>query len=354
LRIPWTVLAGVLLLVITAVGANQALNTAPSAPPSATPNGPQGVSEEERARIRTVAFGYGDTWEGVVNLYPVQPGRVVKVLVKEGDPVEAGAVLFEMDDRLARKNYEGAEIDLKASELKVGVARDEARKHKKTLEALDKALQAKDLELNSARSLRDKLERLQNKELGPNKDDVAQARDKVKSLELELQSKRDEVAAAREIDPNRLIELAGQEVAGKQVQLAKAKLALDECQVRAPKKGHVLRFFIRPGEMLGSTPRTPAAQFIADDERIVRAEITQDYASRVHEGQLATIQDDARKGQTWSARVDRIGDWYTHRRSMSLEPMQLNDVRTLEVILKFTTPNPSVRIWQRVLVILHE
>lgn len=350
MRIPWSVLAGVLLLILTAVGANQAINAPSSVPPTAT------LSSEERAKIRTVSWGYVDTKSGVANLYPAQPGRVVKLHVEEGATVKAGAVLFAMDDRLAQENVHAAEIDLKASELKVEAARAEGRKYKKTLDALDKELQAKDFELNAARSLRDKLDRLQEKGLGPNKDDIAQARDKVKSLELELESKRGRIAAEREVNPDRLIELAEQEVKGKQVQLGKAKLALAECNVVAPRDGQVLRYFVRAGEALGPNPTRPAAQFVFDETRIVRAEITQDYAHRLREGQAATVQDDVRKGQqSWPAKVLRVGDWYTHRRSMLQEPLQLNDVRTLEAIVEFTGPEPPpVRIGQRVTVLLHD
>jgi len=354
IRIPWAVLFGVGLLTITAVGANHALNT-PANQPGTQPANPATptLSEAERTRIRSVCFGFVDTEDGVVNIYPIQLGLVKKVNVKENEPVKAGEVLFEMDDRLARENRRAATIDLVASELKVEVAKAEASKHRKNLDSLDKSLQAKDFELNATRSFRDKIERLNGKDFAA-KEDLAQARDKVKSLELELQAKREELEAGREINPDKLIRLAEQEVAGKKVQLDKAQMAIDECLVRAPAKGHVLRFFIRAGESLGPNPRAPAAQFISDSPRIVRGEITQDYATKLRNGQLATIQNDTANGQKWPAKVVRIGDWYTHRRSILQEPIQFNDVRTLEAVLEFTVPDPAVKIGQRVLVILHE
>ena len=38
----------------------------------------------------------------VLALHPTVPGRVAEVRVQEGDYVSAGAVLFRMDDTLAR------------------------------------------------------------------------------------------------------------------------------------------------------------------------------------------------------------------------------------------------------------
>ena len=36
----------------------------------------------------------------------------------------------------------------------------------------------------------------------------------------------------------------------------------------------------------------------------------------------------------WQGEVVRISDWYTQRRAVLLEPMQYNDIRTLDVILR--------------------
>ena len=55
---------------------------------------------------------------------------------------------------------------------------------------------------------------------------------------------------------------------------------------------------------------------------------------------------------TWRGQVARISDWYTHRRSILQEPLQLNDVRTLECLIALDSGQPPLRIGQRVLVTL--
>ena len=132
----------------------------------------------------------------------------------------------------------------------------------------------------------------------------------------------------------------------------KAELALDECVVRAPKAGRVLRVWAKEGEVLSSTPRQPALEFLIEGPRIVRAEVEQEYAQNVHVGQTARIQDDTRTGRSWTGKVVRVSPWYTHRRSILFEPLQFNDVRTIECIIRFEEEKPDVRIGQRMRVTL--
>ena len=57
-------------------------------------------------------------------------------------------------------------------------------------------------------------------------------------------------------------------------------------------------------------------------------------------------------GSEWRGTVTHVSDWYTQRRSTLLEPMQFNDVRTLEVIIRPEKGKDPLRIGQRVRVTL--
>jgi multidrug resistance efflux pump len=110
------------------------------------------------------------------------------------------------------------------------------------------------------------------------------------------------------------------------------------------------------GETLGASARQPAVLFCPNDPRIVRAEVEQEFAGRVSLGQKADIEDDATGGHKWTGKVERVSDWYSQRRSVLLEPLQFNDVRTLECIVTIdpdsVEPGHPPRIGQRVRVIL--
>ena len=51
--------------------------------------------------------------------------------------------------------------------------------------------------------------------------------------------------------------------------------------------------------------------------------------------------------------MERISDWYSQRRSVLLEPLQFNDVRTLECIISIDPGQPPLRIGQRVRIALN-
>ena len=108
------------------------------------------------------------------------------------------------------------------------------------------------------------------------------------------------------------------------------------------------------GEALGSNPQRPAMEFAPEGQRIVRAEVEQEFASRIRAGMKAKIYDyDASNEHVWKGEVVRVSDWISKRRSQVYEPLQFNDVRTLEAIIKLDDdPQYPLRIGQRVRVVL--
>ena len=67
----------------------------------------------------------------------------------------------------------------------------------------------------------------------------------------------------------------------------------------------------------------------------------QEFAGRVAVGQTATIQDDTTTTTTWHGKVIRVSDWYTQRRTILPEPIQLHDIRTLECIVELDAGHPA-------------
>jgi hypothetical protein len=80
--------------------------------------------------------------------------------------------------------------------------------------------------------------------------------------------------------------------------------------------------------------------------------VDQEFGYRVTPGQPAVIRDDSTAGPTWRGKVYRVSDWFTHRRSILQEPLQVNDVRTLECLIAVEPGQAPLRIGQRVLVTL--
>jgi HlyD family secretion protein len=175
----------------------------------------------------------------------------------------------------------------------------------------------------------------------------------VAEAEAGVAAREKELELARAMSPAPLVRKAQLNVQAKRAQVQKATEDVEAHQLKAPTKGRILRRLAHEGEALGASPKLPAVIFCPAGERIVRAEVEQEFAGLVRVGQKATIEDDANgAGTQWRGKVTSISDWYTHRRSILLEPLQYNDVRTLEVVLKLDDPKSQLRIGQRVRVML--
>ena len=179
---------------------------------------------------------------------------------------------------------------------------------------------------------------------------VADARVQAASASVAVEEKK--LKQLELVDPSIDIARAQAEVDAKRAMLDSARFACDECKIKAPSAGRVLRLSVGAGETIGTLPKQPPVQFLPDGPRIVRAEVEQEFANRVKEGQAADIQDDSKAGPVWHGKVVRISDWYTHRRSIVQEPLQFNDVRTLECIIQLDPQPQMPRIGQRVRVLL--
>ena len=63
-----------------------------------------------------VCLGYVDLENGVTSLAPLNPGRIVKVLVRETALVKQGQVLLQLEDKPARHRVDEAEAALAAAQ----------------------------------------------------------------------------------------------------------------------------------------------------------------------------------------------------------------------------------------------
>jgi multidrug resistance efflux pump len=148
------------------------------------------------------------------------------------------------------------------------------------------------------------------------------------------------------IDPALTAAQARALVETRQAQMGQAEHALRQCSLLAPERGQVLRVLVRPGEMLADKAARPAIDFCPDRPRIIRAEVLQERAARLALGQSVLLEDDGDPTLHWRGKVRRISDWYTRRRSILHDPLEMQDVRTLECIIEPEAGAP-LRIGQK-------
>ena len=298
---------------------------------------------------RAVAVGYVDVQGGVRSLSPTMPGRVKALPVPEGKEVPEGTVLLQLDDAQARNDLAQAKLALDVAQQKLIEARkleDQRTRHIEIQKAAIAAAKAKE---RAAKAQSDKANKLFKDGLSGSEQDRNAAQAAVEGAAALVRVEQGKLEQIRSMNPSAAIRMAEDDVKSKQGLIEKAQLAVDECQIKAPCRGKILRQLVNVGELLGPTSPKAALQFCPSGDRIVRAEVEQDYAARVKMGQKATVEDESTGTGKWTGTVIGVSDWYTQRRDIRLEPMQFNDVRTLEVIIRLDGEGTSpLRINQRV------
>jgi multidrug resistance efflux pump len=336
----WLWIIGVFLTAATVTGARLVMASRSATVPTSESSAP--------ASTAVACFGYVDVDGGVTALYPLQPGRVERVCVRENDEVTAGTVLLRLDARQAEQLVRQAQADLDAAQAQLVRARKGIEQQRLREAEQAAAVDAVRHRLKAAELVLARQQDLLN--VAANEKEVAASRERCAELQAGLRAEEDKLEELRLNDPALDVRRAEADVSAKQARLDQSRLALDECQLKAPADGKVLRVQVGPGDVLGPQPARPIVLFCPKAPRIVRAEIPQEFAAGVESGQTVVIHDDTRAQMTWRGKIRLLSDWYTHRRSMWQDPLQYNDVRTLECTIDLDPGQPPLRIGQRVLV----
>ncbi|HEV3118266.1 MAG TPA: hypothetical protein VGY58_14545 [Gemmataceae bacterium] len=294
-----------------------------------------------------VCLGDVDLEHGITALSVLRPGRVSEVLAQENSNVPAGAVLLRLDDCLPRLQVAEARVALANARNRLLRARKAPAQQQARLEQQQQAIAAAGQRLAAARSLLARKHKLaEAQQLAA--EELAAAQNEVKQLEAGEQAERARLAEVQLNDPALDVQQAELDVKLAGVRLDEALHALDECSLKAPQAGTVLRILAGPGDILPKQPNQPAVLFALHGPRLVRAEVDQEFAPGVKVGQAASVQDDSPSGLTWRGRVLRVADWYTQRRNPVHEPFELRDVRTVECLIALDADQPLPRLGQRV------
>jgi multidrug resistance efflux pump len=300
---------------------------------------------------KVVVTGHVDVEDRVVTLFPLQPGRVEVVLVKENQQVSAGMELLRVENKLARWKLEQAKADLKAAEALLEKARQGPDQHNvkirlqsESVEAMKRRLKSAQLKLKRAKEL------LDSKLLKD--EDYDAAVEQVTELQIGVETERDKLGALKKINPELDVIRAEANVQAKKFQLEEARFGLRETILRAPADGLILRVNVSPGDLISPQLSESAILFSPNQPRIIRANVEQEFADRVREGYRAEVRDyiNPRLGP-WKGRVARVADIFLHTRGLMPQPFPMlanHDTRTLECIIVLDPDQPPLRLGQQV------
>ncbi|MFO7903909.1 MAG: efflux RND transporter periplasmic adaptor subunit [Pirellulaceae bacterium] len=241
--------------------------------------------------VATNSIVVGATKEGPITYCPW----------REGDSVEQGEKLVEIDREIHRAEVQTAEAALsvaraKLADLKAGARPEEIEKAEANLrrwEATRKhcegevARESRLLEhdaasLSSLETWREQLA-VAEAELAATRETLQMLKAGPTQTEIAVQSAEVEEAAAR-------------------LTLAKAHLA--ECIVTAPFDGVITNVHVRPGDV--ASPRDPLLEMYAPDSLVVRFAVSEAHGAAMRPGVSAKVTLDALPRQTFSAKITRV------------------------------------------------
>ena len=308
---------------------------------------PKGSAAVE-APSMVICWGYYDLKTKVADLHPRQFGRIVKV-VEPRAKIKQGDVLLEVDSELFKLKLAEAEADLEATRKQLDEVLVEEKVFPFKVEELTNLVKAH-------RKDRDKLKieleakiKLMKDNIGNPESQVRAVQAAIEGVDLKIDAsesamKQLQVSSGKFAIKRAQIE---QSILAKTAQKQQAEYAIRECRLVAPSDGEVLKVNVAEGETLGPNPRAPAIEFAPKGPRVVRAEVIQEWGSRVALGQETVMEDDVYNGAQWKGKVKSISGWYAPTRSPVIEPFRYNDVRTLECLIEVTDNVDTLRLGQR-------
>ena len=236
------------------------------------------------------------------------PGLITEVMVKVNDKVKKDQVVLKLDDRDLRAEELSLKAQQKISEAQITVSEAQLAKLRSQLERLTSVTDARAIS-------RDDLEN--------RKQDVAVAQAQVAAAKAQL-------AAA-------------------ETSLQRISLLIERLTVKAPRDGTIIQINSRAGEYAATSPKTPA-MILGDIDRLqVRADIDEQNAIRIREGQKAYGYLKGDPSVTFPLEFIRIEPYVIPKTSLTGSSTERVDTRVLQVIYSLTRPSdPPLYVGQQV------
>jgi RND family efflux transporter MFP subunit len=225
------------------------------------------------------------------------PGLVTEVFVKVNDTVKKGQPLMQLDDR-----------DLRAEQLSTQAQQEISRAQITVSEA-----QLAKLESQLAR-------------LEAVTDNRAISRD-------DLENRRQDVAVAKA-----QLAAAKAQLAASETSLQRITLLIERLTVRAPRDGTIIQVDAHPGEYAATTPKTPAMILGETNKLQIRADIDEQNATRIREGQKAHAYLKGDPKITFPLEFIRIEPYVIPKVSLTGSSTERVDTRVLQVIYSLDRP----------------
>jgi HlyD family secretion protein len=244
--------------------------------------------------------GQADATE--VQVAPEVGGRIVEMMIAEGDRVKRGDMVARLDTRdidlsLQRAQAERAQADAQLRLLQAGARGEDIRQAESQVVAASADLAAAEADLAAAEADLQRFERLLETSSGSVKqrDDARTRRqvaaDRVAAARARQTGAREGVARLRAGSRREEIDAARARVAAVDAQIATLEKARGDAVITAPIDGVVTERLLDPGEIV--SPRAPVAVLADLDHAWAEVFVDEPMVPRIRLGQPATVFTDA-------------------------------------------------------------
>ncbi len=237
-----------------------------------------------------------------VRLAPEVGGRIVQLNVKEGDRIESGTVVLQLDTRdselaIARARAEQQAAGATVRLLQAGSRREDIQQAEAQTQATRDDAQAARAELTAAEADLQRFESLLEANAGSRKqrDDARMrrdvAREHVQASDSRLRAAQQNVARLRAGARPQEIQAAQARAAAAATEVAVAEKALKDATLISPARGVVSEKLAEVGEVIA--PRSPVMVITDLDHAWADVFVPEPAVPRIHLGQAATLFTDA-------------------------------------------------------------
>ena len=334
--------AGIIALIVTGAGVRVLTFPSKAEPPAAAsltdPKQPQRVSVASPGRVegRTETTGVGASIDGVVR----------RILVKEGQSVDKGALLAELDCADLRSALQVAEAQV-ASLEQIRMRLLHGKRQEERDAAAQKTAAARAI-LDQAATQKDRMFKLQQSDTVSRSTYDSALRDHQVAEALLKQALHEEELANADPLPEEIARADADLLAAtKNVQFSKDRIA--KCSVRAPFSGSILRIHLREGETFSLLASRPLFSLADLSDRRVRAEVDERDVTAVRVGQSVTVSTDA-TSKLFHGTVAEISPVMGRKSIQTGDPADKTDRDILEVVASLSADALELPIGLRVTV----
>jgi HlyD family secretion protein len=236
------------------------------------------------------------------------PGLVSEVLVHVNDTVKKDQPLFKLDDRDLRAELLSTQAQQEINRAQITVSEAQLAKLESQLSRLSAVSDAR-----------------------------AVSQDELENRKQDVQVSQAQLSAAKA------------QLAASDTSIKRLNLLIDRLTVRAPRDGSIIQVNVRAGEYAATSPRAPAILLGDIDKLQVRADIDEQNATRIRQGQAAYGYLKGDPKITFPLTFIRIEPYVIPKTSLTGASTERVDTRVLQVIYSLTRPSdPPLYVGQQV------